>query len=172
MTKILLISLSLLLPLLFNACSKFATLEPGITIDNSSESPPSLVAFSNTLFPVLQQNCKQCHGQSQHPRFAVANHEEAHEVIKAQKLVDLSTPQNSRFIAKLKGGHQGFREEVITQFVDSITLWSQASDTLPDEVVDNDEPVNEAPPLPFEPSNAFSGHKQILGGKIVRAYLK
>jgi hypothetical protein len=78
--------------------------EPQAT-ENASVPQDSVVAFEETVFPIVRDNCQVCHGASQAPQFAVEDVKVAHDnLVKASK-VDLNHPDASRIYLKVKEGH-------------------------------------------------------------------
>ena len=75
--------------------------EPGA----SKALPAEPALFSSTVYPLLRQYCVNCHApdaaQAQAPFFADANLAAAYEA--SRKLINLDTPELSRFVARLGG---------------------------------------------------------------------
>jgi hypothetical protein len=74
--------------------------EPG----DSKTFPPNSDLFSQTIHPILTAQCSDCHAESSaspiSPFFADANVELAYEAAKSK--IDLDTPENSRFVVRLR----------------------------------------------------------------------
>lgn len=58
--------------------------------------------FSNTLYPVLAQNCQNCHAQMVSPLFAVPSAAEARQTVVNTGVVNFSFPEGSRFVLRLQ----------------------------------------------------------------------
>ncbi|PCM45482.1 LamG domain-containing protein [Marinobacter sp. ANT_B65] len=70
--------------------------DPGNTVSLPADSTD----FSNTVYPVLQDFCSDCHGDSgQTPYIASSNVETAYEQSKSR--INLNTPANSRLVVRL-----------------------------------------------------------------------
>lgn len=121
--------------LLFQNCSlpQSALHRPGSRTDSSNDSSGGLDAFTDTelaakftstLQPTLQTNCSACHGSFQVPMFAVANATEAVVTIRQFNLVNLKDPMSSRFLEKLRGGHNGFPSSTHDAVHASIVNWA------------------------------------------------
>lgn len=59
----------------------------------------SQAAFANTVYPILRQNCVQCHGGEMNPKHSSSDVAVAHE--HALALVNLDRPERSRLPARL-----------------------------------------------------------------------
>lgn len=84
----------------------------------------SQVAFQKTLYPIIQDNCADCHGQGQSPKFAVTNVKNSHDYLINQALVNLKSPSASRLVKKIEGGHKGFPKSVSEEMKVAITAWA------------------------------------------------
>ncbi|RBW49893.1 LamG domain-containing protein [Marinobacter sp. F3R11] len=70
--------------------------DPGNTVS----LPDDPTDFSNTVYPVLEDFCSECHGDNgQTPYIASSNIETAYEQSKSR--IDLNTPANSRLVVRL-----------------------------------------------------------------------
>jgi len=66
------------------------------------------IAFSETVFPVLRNNCSSCHSDTGDPNLVQLAHSNvavAHAVIKNRGFVNLQLPSNSRFVVRLIDEH-------------------------------------------------------------------
>lgn len=64
----------------------------------------SATAFQNTVFPLVEQNCADCHGdvgRRQNPRFAQSNVQTAHDELVNNQKVDFANPDASRLVQRL-----------------------------------------------------------------------
>jgi cytochrome c553 len=91
---------------------------------NFAQTGNSLQAFEATLYPILQQNCKSCHGSTQSPKFAVSDISISHETLISLLLVDLQSPSSSRLVQKIQGGHQSFNSQLASQIEDALVSWN------------------------------------------------
>lgn len=62
----------------------------------------SVVAFSQTVYPIVQQNCVKCHTSTMSPFFAHPDVTQAHSNVLTAFKVDLNAPANSRLYQRLK----------------------------------------------------------------------
>ncbi|MCB0408150.1 MAG: hypothetical protein KDD34_08105 [Bdellovibrionales bacterium] len=110
---------------LFQNCSPMHEGLQSQGLGSSAEATlQSASIFESTLHPILQNNCAQCHGVSQIPRFAVADPLASHDALFQYGLVDLTTPSNSRLVSKIAQGHQGFSSSLSTQIETAIQAWA------------------------------------------------
>lgn len=67
----------------------------------------SALHFSNTVHPILSQRCAQCHGVNQPPLIAFSNNisKSYDNLMAVPGLVDFITPDNSRIVQRVRGGH-------------------------------------------------------------------
>lgn len=101
-------------------------------LDKESEAPmairgnlASIEAFEQTLFPLVRQQCIQCHGNNQRPLFAVKDPGAAHEA--ALTVVNLNSIESSRIIRKSNDGHCGSRcSGDNSDLVAAIVAWRDA----------------------------------------------
>lgn len=84
----------------------------------------SVQIFEQTLYPLLNNNCAQCHGQNQQPLFAVSNTTQAHDTLLNSALVSLQDPASSRIVVKIAGGHQGFPSSLSTDLETAVASWA------------------------------------------------
>lgn len=61
----------------------------------------SSLAFQQTVYPLLRQNCAGCHGTSQSPLFASANYMTAYNEVISTGKVNFDSPSNSRLVQRL-----------------------------------------------------------------------
>jgi mono/diheme cytochrome c family protein len=101
--------------------------------DSSLSTIDSVEKFSQTLHPILKQNCGPCHGVSQVPMFAVGDAQLALNTIKEFHLVDLNSPSQSLFVQQIRGGHNGFPASLADSIQQAIEKWATGS-TLPQPV--------------------------------------
>lgn len=103
-------------------------------IDGSSGSTESINTgdaamaekFASTLQPTLRANCSACHGNSQDPKFAVADSTTAVNTILQNNLVNLNDPANSRFVQKILSGHNGFPQSLAQEIQENVQAWSMS----------------------------------------------
>jgi mono/diheme cytochrome c family protein len=67
--------------------------------DNSN----SAVAFQQTVYPLLRQNCAGCHATSQSPLFASPNAATAYNEVTSTGKVNFDSPSTSRLVQRLSG---------------------------------------------------------------------
>lgn len=84
----------------------------------------SVDLFSKTLHPVLMDNCAACHGSTQTPMFAVTDAQDALHTIQEYSLVDINNPANSRFVKKIKEGHNNFPQSLADEVQAAIEEWA------------------------------------------------
>ncbi len=87
-------------------------------------SPESQAIFQSTLFPILQNNCAQCHGVNQQPMFAVADPTISQNTLLNSALVNLQSPVDSRIVQKVLEGHQNFSNALATEIEAAIDNWA------------------------------------------------
>ncbi|NOZ53181.1 MAG: hypothetical protein GXP08_08575, partial [Gammaproteobacteria bacterium] len=65
------------------------------------------IAFQQTVFPLLRANCSSCHGETgtNAVKFAQSDLAKAHALVVNRRFVDLESPSNSLFVARLNDGH-------------------------------------------------------------------
>lgn len=63
----------------------------------------SLSAFSETVYPLLRQNCVTCHSAKISPFFAADDMTSAHDALIQSSKVNLTTPKSSRIYQRLAG---------------------------------------------------------------------
>lgn len=114
----------------FQNCAPIGTPEFALQTSNSSVPDPTnetaAQKFSETLQPILTTNCGACHGLSQVPRFAVTDPDAGYATINQFGLVDLTNPESSYFITKIRSGHNGFTETLAQQVLSGINAWKTA----------------------------------------------
>ncbi|MFC1748738.1 LamG domain-containing protein [Pseudomonadota bacterium] len=75
-------------------------------VGSSKRFPNDSVLFSTTLYPILRDNCAECHSESapipQAPYFSSSDVDAAYEAIKASQKIDLDTPSNSRVVVRVR----------------------------------------------------------------------
>jgi len=120
----------------------------------------SAAIFESTLYPILQNNCAQCHGVSQVPQFAVVDPLASHNALFQFGLVDLTTPSNSRLVSKIVQGHQGFSLSLSTQIETAIQAWA-------DGLLASDPSGGGLPQAPVLEATFSSIHALILVPKCV-----
>jgi len=132
-----------------NACSE---LKSSDSYSAASSEALSREAFKTSLYPVLRENCAQCHGKFQNPMFAQEDADTAFDVILKNELVEFSNPDSSYFLTKLATGHNSFPIETINSVRSQIEAWVAAvgSDGDPD-----------AGTVEFETASAFSVLRKI-----------
>jgi hypothetical protein len=91
--------------------------------------PDSKDLFASTVHPVVRNHCRQCHGTSQFPLFAVADPDSAYNTIDSfgTQLVNLSDPANSKLVKKIDGNHpvgSPVDVSVSTEIQDAIESWA------------------------------------------------
>lgn len=119
----------------FQNCAPIGTPEFALETSNSSVPTPTnetpAQKFSRTLQPILTTNCGACHGNSQVPKFAVTNPDAGFATINQFGLVDLTNPESSYFITKIRSGHNGFPESLAQQVLGGINAWKTALAEVP-----------------------------------------
>lgn len=117
----------------------FQNCSPSFKSSNSGGSSTTTSAadsveyFSKTLYPILRQNCADCHGVSQRPKFAVADAQSALNTIKSFELVNLNDPSQSRFVQKIEAGHNGFSQTIATSIAEAVQRWADGSSLVDDD---------------------------------------
>lgn len=104
---------------------------------DDQQSDSSLIAFEQTLEPLLLNHCEHCHGSSQSPLFALAGDSEANRsLLINNNLVNLeldSNPSSSRIVAKVFNGHNCWSSNCTNdgnQLFQQIQNWVQTEDAL------------------------------------------
>lgn len=89
-----------------SGCNGYLNLPQQESATNSGLSGSAL-HFSNTVFPILSQHCSTCHGVNQPPLIAFKSDAQKSydNLISVAGLVDFVTPDNSRIVQKVRGGH-------------------------------------------------------------------
>ncbi len=86
--------------------------DPTLTFQSESEqsalnsqggSDNSSLAFQQTVYPLLRQNCAGCHGANQSPLFASANVNTAYSEVISTGKVNFDAPSTSRLVQRLSG---------------------------------------------------------------------
>ncbi|PIR23516.1 MAG: hypothetical protein COV44_02360 [Deltaproteobacteria bacterium CG11_big_fil_rev_8_21_14_0_20_45_16] len=107
---------------LLTACSNSVYLpvdEPApnlnATGEENSQLSESVQLFSQTLFPLLEQNCAGCHGSLQSPFFAQPTDiQNSHDIIVDGALVNFADPRSSRIVERVYFGHNCFSDNCAT----------------------------------------------------------
>ncbi len=148
---------------IYNACSPMESAQDSVSssLSQVGEVDPDLskATFASTLYPVLRNNCAQCHGVNQNPRFAVEDVNSAFSTVESRSLVNLSQPNQSQIYLKVSGGHQNFPVPVIDEILLQIQTWSRT--------VITSIPETPAEPITFdaaEPSSVLSKIKNLTQG--------
>lgn len=82
--------------------------------------------FSNTLYPVLVQNCRNCHAQMISPFFAVSDVAAARQTVVDTGKVNFGYPEGSRFVLRLREDRHncwGDCEANATEMTQAISEW-------------------------------------------------
>ena len=90
----------------------------------------SVDIFSQTVHPILSQNCAACHGAGQAPLHSVADVQSSHDTVLQFNLVDLQSPANSRLVTKIQEGHNGFATSVADELEAAIGSWIEQLDAI------------------------------------------
>ena len=61
----------------------------------------SLIAFNQTVYPLLRENCASCHGNNVSPYFAVEDVSQAHQAVLEAGKVDFNNIMQSRLVQRL-----------------------------------------------------------------------
>lgn len=104
--------------------------------DDSAFEPSAIASFEETLFPIIQQYCRSCHGSNQSPVFAQNNAAASHDAIIKGQLIDASDVPRSRLVVKVEGGHNGVPFEVADEIRLAIENWLGAPETDQDDGLD------------------------------------
>ncbi len=114
----------------------------------------SVAAFEKTVYPVVRDKCKSCHGQSQAPLFAVSNSTLGHD--RAIEFVRFSEPATSRLAIYGGNSHCGINCSSTTEsvIVEEIENWRD----LAGEISQSDEDFDYVTPETVLPS--------LTGGKV------
>lgn len=92
---------------------------------------PSAEAFKSTLDPLIQTNCVACHAFNQSPTFALPEKQYAHDmIVESGYMVDLTVPENSLFVTKIRQGHGGVPVGVAEQILAQIRAWKSRAGVL------------------------------------------
>ncbi|NOX42631.1 MAG: hypothetical protein GXP19_02715, partial [Gammaproteobacteria bacterium] len=63
-------------------------------------------AFEKTVFPLLSNNCSECHSETGNlAHIAHSDVVTAHSVVTSGGFIDFQSPSDSRFVTRLEGGH-------------------------------------------------------------------
>ncbi|NOZ53124.1 MAG: hypothetical protein GXP08_08280, partial [Gammaproteobacteria bacterium] len=79
--------------------------DPPITVD--PQLTPDQIVFSQTVHPVLRDNCSTCHSETgtNTVKFAQSDVAKSYALINIRRFVDLESPSSSPFVARLNDGH-------------------------------------------------------------------
>lgn len=96
-----------------------------IIISGTIEPPPTrpVEDFEVTLYPVLRNYCIGCHAANVIPKFASGDVDRAWDAVISKRLADFGNPGASRFVGKIRGGHQGFGNAEANDIQNAIQAW-------------------------------------------------
>lgn len=100
----------------------------------------SAAAFRDTLYPIVIENCSNCHGSTVTPKFAVKGHiQSSHDALNpdAQTYINFSDPRASNLISKVRRGHNCWSGDCNADgdvLYDAILAWKEARGVSGSEV--------------------------------------
>ncbi|MBK7845713.1 MAG: hypothetical protein IPJ71_18920 [Bdellovibrionales bacterium] len=100
---------------------------------SSQTSQSSLAIYKQTLYPLVSSNCAACHGAQQSPLFAVSDPGSSHSLLLNSQLVNLTSPDQSKLVKKISGGHSGIPVNLSNDLRSAITEWSRQLGSIDDQ---------------------------------------